>query len=113
SGPRPAGDEHREAVARAEAALLDPAVGHLVEVVLRADPDDANRYEAASVDGRVRFRRTETGGGWTFDVEQVEGRNPLADQSVDRFSPLQTELANPYPTREANAYPFAYEQAAQ
>ncbi len=44
---------------------------------------------------------------------RLEGRNPLADQSIDRFSPLEAERANPYPGRADNAYPFAYEQAAQ
>src|SRR4051794_19735591 len=93
SGSRPGSDEHRMAVAQAEAALLDPAVAHLVELVLTADPDDPDRYEAASVDGRVRFRRSEGDGRWTFAVEHVAGRNPLVDQSLDRFSPLETERA--------------------
>jgi phosphonoacetate hydrolase len=113
SRPLPGSDEHRAAVARAEAALLDPSMGHLVEVVIRPDPDDADRYEAASVAGRVRFRRRADDGTWQFDVEQVEGSNPLADQSLDRFSPLADELANPHPDRGSNAYPFAYEQTAQ
>ncbi len=52
-------------------------------------------------------------GRWEFDVDHVEGRNPLADQSLDRFSPLEAERANPFPGRQANAYPFAYEQVAQ
>ena len=111
--PLPGSDEHREAVVRARTALLDPGVGHLVEMVIAPDPDDPDRYEAAAVDGRVVFRRTAGDGGWAFDIEQVEGRNPLADQALDRFSPLPDERANPHPTREANAYPFAYEQTAQ
>jgi phosphonoacetate hydrolase len=113
SRPLPGSDEHREAVARAEEALLDPAVGHLVEVVLRSDPDDPDRYEAASVDGRVRFRRRDDARGWSFEVEHVDGRNPLADQALDRFAPLPEERANRYPDRTRNAYPFAYEQVAQ
>lgn len=110
---RPGRDEQREAVARAEAALLDPAIAHLVEMVLSADPDDPDRYEAAAVDGRVKFRRRVADWGWDFDVEAVEGRNPLADQATDRFAPLADERANPYPPRAANAYPFAFEQTAQ
>lgn len=113
SRPVPSSDEHREAVARAEQALLDPAVDELVEMVLKADPDDPDRYEAAAVDGRVRFRRRADGDGWAYEVEAVEGRNPLAEQSVERFSPLEEERANPYPDRSTNAYPFAYEQLAQ
>jgi phosphonoacetate hydrolase len=113
SRPVPGGDEHRQAVDRAEQALLDPAVGHLVEVVLRRHPDDPDRYEAASVDGRVRYRRRHDSTSWAFDVEHVEGRNPLADQAPDRFAPLAEERAHPYPDRTRNAYPFAYEQVAQ
>jgi arylsulfatase A-like enzyme len=107
------GEDHIEAVARAEAALLDPAVGHLVEMVIRADPDHGDRYEAASVDGRVRFRRMAESGRWAFAVDEVQGRNPLADQALDRFSPLEDERANPHPDRDTNAYPHAYEQVAQ
>jgi hypothetical protein len=113
SRPLPGSDEHREAVACAEQALLDPAVDGLVEMVLKGDPDDPDRYEAAAVDGRVRFRRRNEGAGWSFEVESVEGRNPLADQSIDKFSPLDEERAHPYPSRSENAYPFAYEQLAQ
>lgn len=113
---RPRTDHHLDAVATAEAALLDPATAHLVEVVLRVDRDgDDDRYEAAAVDGRVRLRRSvdEATGGWTFAVESVEGRNPLADQAADRFVGLDDELGNPFPDRTANAYPYAYEQVAQ
>lgn len=105
-------DEHRGAVVDAEAALLDPGVAHLVDVVLSGEPGEG-RYEAASVDGRVRFRRHLDGSGWRYEVTAVEGANPLADQSIDRFSPLEDELANPYPVRGGNAYPFAYEQVSQ
>jgi len=111
--PAPGSDEHRQAVARAEAALLDPTLAHVVEMVLKADPDDPDRYEAAAVDGRVRFRRRVVDGGWAFDVTHVEGRNPLADQTVDRFAPLAAERDHPYPDRHVNSYPFAYEQTAQ
>ncbi|MCX7619879.1 MAG: alkaline phosphatase family protein [Acidimicrobiales bacterium] len=107
---RPETDEHREAVERAQRALLDSAVEHIVEVVLRADGDI---YEAAAPDGRVRFRREHDGPGWRFSIVEVEGRNPLADQAVDRFSPLAEERANAYPDRTENSYPFAYEQVAQ
>jgi hypothetical protein len=113
SRPLPGSDEHREAVAQAREALLDPAVAHLVEVVISADPDDPDRYEAAAVDGSVRFRRRADSGSWRFEVDEVQGRNPLGDQAVDRFSPLGDELANRYPDRTQNAYPFAYEQVAQ
>jgi uncharacterized protein with GYD domain len=104
-------DAHRGDVDAVEAALLDPAVEHLVEVVLRAVDDGT--YEAAAPDGRVRFRREPDGSGWRFVEERTDGRNPLGDQATDRFSPLAEERATPYPSRTENAYPFAYEQVAQ
>ena len=104
-------DTHRDAVDRAEAGLLDPALSPMVEMVLRRADED--RYEAASTDGRVRFRRRDDGAGWAFDVESSSGTDPLADQAADRFSPLAEEQANPFPPRSINAYPFAYEQVAQ
>jgi phosphonoacetate hydrolase len=113
---RPTTDDHLEATRAAEAALLDPSMAHIVDLVLRTDPDgDGDAYEAAAANGRVRFRRTndEATGGWTFEVTGVDGTNPLADQAIDRFSPLADELAHPHPDRDTTSYPFAYEQVAQ
>lgn len=106
-------DTHRHDVARLEAALLDPGLAPIMEVVLSADADEPGTYEAAAVDGRVRFRRHDDGHGWAFEVVATEGRNPLGDQATDRFAPAAEERANRYPDRTANAYPFAYEQVAQ
>jgi hypothetical protein len=107
---RPTTDEHLAAVARAEAALLDPAVSHMVEMVIRTDGD---AYEAASVDGRVRFTAHDRGNGWAAEVVTVEGENPLSRQAPDHFATLDEERATPYPVRAANAYPFAYDQVIQ
>ena len=107
---RPTTDEHRHDVRRAEAALLDPAMGHVVEMVLGVDGE---AYEAASVDGRVRFTVRDDGTGWAVDVVSVEGSNPLERQDVDHLAPLEDERAAPYPHRSANAYPFAYDQVVQ
>jgi predicted AlkP superfamily pyrophosphatase or phosphodiesterase len=106
-------DQAMHDIATAEAALLDPAVAHMVEVVLRRSPEADDTYEAASVEGRVRFRRRNEGTGWAFDVTAVEGVNPLADQATDRFTGLPDELANRYPTRRQNSYPHAFDQVAQ
>jgi phosphonoacetate hydrolase len=98
----------REAdVERALAVLLDSALDPVVDMVLLSR-DGA--YEARSHDGAVRFRRTEAG---EYGIEAVEGDDPLADQSTDRFSPLSSELAHRYPHRRDNAYPFAFEQVSQ
>ena len=97
--------------ARALDVLLDAELDPIVDMVLVAR-DGA--YEVLSHDGSVRFRRragADPGAG--FEVLGTEGEDPLADQSTDRFTPLGTELARPYPHRRENAYPFAFEQVAQ
>jgi len=92
------------------AALLDPVLDPIVDLVVTADVDG---YEARAVDGRVRFRRDDEGTDWRFTEILVEGRNPLGDQSTDRFSPLADERSTPWPTRDRASYPFAYEMVAQ
>lgn len=96
---------------RALDVLCGDELEPIVEVVLRATGE--HRYEARSHDGRVAFRREAEGNGWRFEVDAVDGRNPLADQAIDRFAPLEAERASMYPSRLENSYPFAYEQAAQ
>lgn len=83
--------------------LLHPSLEPIVEMVLVRDGD---AIEAHAVDGSVRFDRE-------GKVLSSAGRNPLADQATDRFSGLSNELESLQPTRTANSYPFAYEQAAQ
>lgn len=104
---------HLADVARLEAALLEPELAPIVDVVLAADPHEDDAYLASSAAGRARYRRCRDGHGWAFEVEVLEGVDPLADQSTSRFSPLEDELAHRYPDRTENAYPFAYEQVAQ
>lgn len=106
----PTTDEHLADVETARQALLDPALAHMVDMVLRRE---GNIYEAAAATGSVRFRATPQGSGWDVDVVAVEGSDPLANQDPAHNSPLANELANPYPDRAANAYPFAYDQLIQ
>ncbi len=87
--------------------LLDSALEPIVEMVLLSR-DGA--YEAASHDGMVRFRRTETG---SHEVLATDGADPLADQSTDRFAPLAVERAHLHPHRRDNSYPFGFEQVSQ
>jgi hypothetical protein len=109
--PQPGTDEHREAVDRAEAALVDPGVDHIVDMVLRRVGDDT--YEVASSTGRSRFHRVADGTGWRFEVDEVVGIDPVAEQAADRFTPLAAERDHPQPGRGVNAYPFAHEQLSQ
>lgn len=105
SGERP------DALDRIETALTDPAVEHQIEMVLSRR--SADRYRVTAPGGAVEFTRRPKDLHWCFDITDSTGRNPLGDQSTDRFLGLDAELANLYPTRELNAYPYAYEQVSQ
>ncbi len=107
----PATDEHLADVEAAEAALLDPSMAHIVDMILR--PLGGGVYEAASATGRSRFHREPDGHRWRFVVDRVEGVDPIGDQATDRFVPLGDERANLHPDRSVNAYPHAHEQLAQ
>lgn len=98
----------RPATGSLREAALDVLCGDELEpiVELVAHRLDDGRYEARSHDGRVVFDRAGS-------VEEVEGRNPLSDQSIDRFAGLPEELAVRFPTRTQNSYPFAYASIAQ
>lgn len=107
--------DRSSAVDAAVATLLGPDLESIVEFVLVAR---GGVYEAHAVDGSVSFRRDPVEPGasactWSFTVEDVTGRNPLGDQSIDRFVGLDSEIGNRFPDRTENAYPFAYEQVAQ
>jgi hypothetical protein len=72
-------DEHRDELDAALEVLLDSELEPIVDMVLtRRD----GRYEALAPDGRVAFRRHADG---SFEELEVEGRNPLGSQAVDRF----------------------------
>ena len=92
---------------RALSVLLDPALAPIVDMVLWSP--QADRYEVAGADGRVRFTRGADG----FTVDGVEGNDPLADQSPGLLAGLPAELADPHPVRSANSYPYAFEQVSQ
>ena len=87
--------------------LTDGALEPIVDMVLLAR-DGA--YEARSAEGMVRFRRD---GDGEYEVEATEGKNPLANQSTDAFTPLEEELAHRNPHRSENAYPHAFDHVAQ
>lgn len=91
--------------------LLDADLDPIVDAVMRPVGEDA--YEALASDGRVRVRAVPEGPTWAFEVEEVEGHNPFADQSTGRFVGLHAEQANRWPDRHRNAYPFAYHQMVQ
>ncbi len=95
-------------------ALLDPSLAPIVEVVLSVDRTGREPvYEARAIDGAVRFGRSVDGHGWRYDVVETRGRNPLADQAVDRFWGAAEERAGRWPDRTQVSYPFAYEMVSQ
>jgi phosphonoacetate hydrolase len=92
------------------AALLDPALEPIVDMVVSRD---RSGYEARAQDGAVRFRRDRDGAGQHYTELHVEGRNPLGDTATDRFPTLDAERAMPWPTRTQQSYPHAHDQIAQ
>ena len=100
-------DAVRSEVAAALDVLLDASLSRIVDMVCTYR-DGA--YEALAHDGQVRFRRTDDD---SYERVAVVGRDPLADQSTAKFSPLAVERALPQPDRTQNSYPNAFEQIAQ
>jgi predicted AlkP superfamily pyrophosphatase or phosphodiesterase len=104
--PHEVPDAHRAGAEAALALLTDRALEPIVDMICRyAD----GAYEAHTHDGRVRFRRTDGG----FERIEVQGDDPLSDQSAAKFAPLAQERSHPYPGRGENAYPYAFEHIAQ
>ncbi len=99
------------AVAELEAVLTDSNLDGQVEMVLSRPETDT--YRAAAVDGAVVFNRRPEDGRYRYEVVEVVGRHPLADQSEDRFGDHDDERSRIYPRREANAYPYAFDSIAQ
>ena len=101
-------------VARARAldVLLGASLAPIVDLVAwRVEPEC---YELASAFGRVRFSRSRgTPSGPTYTLEEVRGSNPVANQDPSHLGTLAAERATPHPSREQNAYPFAFDHLAQ
>jgi hypothetical protein len=127
------GPDQAESAGRAILALLtDPPVRDQVDLVAtwRRGPDEAPRegvYEVWSRRGLVRFQRyARERGGLEFEVLEVVGENPLADQRPEALRTVEEERAaarasgfdGDDPARrfiraEHQSYPFAYERVAQ
>ncbi|MCP4436095.1 MAG: hypothetical protein GY812_11480 [Actinomycetia bacterium] len=94
-----------------ESALCDPTLADRVEMVLSSPQPDT--YRAAAHDGAVEFTRSTDNGNPEYRRTATSGRDPLADQSTDRFLGLGTERSNSFPAAHDNAYPFAFDSVAQ
>lgn len=116
---------------RAIHALLAPdGVGHQVDLVLTWRAADSARpaaYEAWSTRGMVRFLRLiDSDGALHFEVLEVVGSNPLADQDPLALATLVDEqrasaaggfdaatASRRFIAPEQQSYPFGYERVAQ
>ncbi len=125
------GPHQRESADRAIAALLgDPEVADQMDLVVtyRADADDGSgAYEIWSARGMVRFqRRIDDDGALHFEVLEVVGQNPVANQDPAALRSIADEKraaeASGFeaedPSRrfiapEHQSYPFAYERVDQ
>lgn len=107
-----ASDAHREQVGNVREALLDSAVEDIVEMVIGHDRE-SDQFEVHAADGSVRFGREAADDHWKFEVLEVSGRNPLANQDASHLSPIDQERTLLHLDRTKNAYPFAYETIAQ
>jgi len=89
-----------------ERALTDPALSHLVDLVVRRDGD---AYRAASARGSVVFTHGPDG----TTVLSTSGTDPLADGDPTRFAGLDAELAADVPGPDDEARPHAHDEIAQ
>lgn len=99
---------------RALRVLLDESLARIVDqVAWRVEPEC---YDVASAFGRVRFRRV---GGQplrspvAYAIEEIVGASPVANQDPSHLGTLAAERATPHPSRDDNAYPFAFDHLAQ
>jgi hypothetical protein len=110
--------------------LTEPGVADQVDLVLTwraADGERPAAYEAWSRRGLVRFeRQVDTSGRLHFEVLEVVGENPLADQDPLALADVAAEraaaaasgfdaddAARRFIDPQRQSYPFGYERAAQ
>ncbi len=122
--------EQEESGNRAILALLaDAPVASQTDLVLtwRAGDDEAGAYEAWSARGLVRFQRHRRDDGrLEFEVLEVVGENPLANQDPAALRTVAQEKeaaaasgfdaddpGRRFIAPEHQSYPFAYERVAQ
>lgn len=96
---------------RALEVLCSTDLAPIVDMVVFSPGTDT--YEARAVDGRVRFRRHPHAGTWSYEVEEIDGRDPIGVQDATRFGSLEDERSASPPGRVANSYPLAYERISQ
>ena len=123
-------EQHDSGNRAIHALLSDSGVGAQVDLVLTwraGDDGEHGAYEAWATRGLVRFRRLIAGDGTLqFEVIEVVGQNPLANQDPLALCTLDAERAaamaggfdaddhtRRFIAPEQQSYPFAYERVAQ
>ncbi len=97
--------------------LLSTALEPVVDFV--AWSPQPGRYEVASADGHLRFRRDRdrTGAGGRivprYRTLALTGASPVARQDPAHLGSLTDEIAAPHPDRGSNSYPHAFDHIAQ
>ncbi len=106
--------------------LLTTADGRLwtdFVATYRRERDGSGAYEAWALRGMVRWiRRLDPAGGYTYEVVEVAGVNPLGQQDPRALSTLAAELEagrspgdpeRAFIEPENTTYPYAYERLSQ
>jgi hypothetical protein len=128
-------EQQEQGIDESERKAFDRAVGALLEhqsvdfVATRA----GDLYEVHAERGMVVFERRQTHEGYSYEIVELEGQNPIGDQRLDLASTQQSLFAagnNPkgaslpllgyaktderlsFIEPEDDAYPFAYERIA-
>ena len=85
----------------------------------RTGEDGVTVYEAWALRGMVRWIRRYDEGGFSYEIVETAGENPLARQDPRALSTLAEELAagrnaeSPFVEPEKLTYPYAYERLSQ
>lgn len=103
--------ESPEAIELLNDALTGHDMAEMVEMTVHSPAPE--EFRATAVDGSVTFGRRAVSGTWTYEVLEVSGRNPLEDQTADRFLGHQVERDTLFPSRVQNSYPHAFDSIAQ
>lgn len=100
-----------DAISSLEEVLTSADLADLVELTVRSPAPDT--FRATAVDGAVTYRRRTDSRRWSYEVLEVTGRNPLQDQTADRFLGHAKERDERFPVRTRNSYPYAFDSIAQ
>ncbi len=97
--------------AKAVNVLTSEKLENIVEMVLFSP--EPGVFEAHANDGSVMFERPGCDDPLKPKIIETQGRDPLSDQDVSRFSTLALQREFRCPKRTENSYPYSYDHVAQ